>query len=172
MLILDVKTRWSSTHQMLRQYYILINLFLSLEINLLPLGRALDNRESIDTFVLCYKDIRPYELSDVEWEAISLVTSWLKSFRSATTQMSATKTPMLSTTHAIFRGLQGDLQDILRSLPDTAAPELKKGLTDAHLKLSDYYYKFDESPYYLWSARKYLPIVENPKIITNEWYSS
>jgi len=128
---------------------------LSLEINILLLGRALDNRKSIDTFVLCYKDIRPFELSDDEWRAISLVTSWLKSFRSATTQMSATKTPMLSTTHAIFRGLQGDLQDILRSLPDTAAPELKKGLTDAHLKLSDYYYKFDESPYYLWSARKY-----------------
>ena len=84
-----------------------------------------------------------------------MVTSWLKSFRSATTQMSATKIPMLSTTHAIFRGLQSDIQDILRTLPDTAAPELKKGLTDAHLKLSDYYYKFDESPYYLWSARKY-----------------
>jgi hypothetical protein len=131
----------------------------------LLLGRALDNRESIETFVLRYKDIRPFELSEDEWNAITLVTSWLKSFRSATTQMSATKTPMLSTTHAIFRGLQSDLQDILRSLPDTAAPELKKGLTDAHLKLSDYYYKFDESPYYLWSARKYFFIVKNLKLI-------
>ena len=126
----------------------------SLEINILLLGRALDNRESIDTFVLRHKDIRHYELSEEEWDAIALVTGWLKSFRSATTQMSATKTPMLSTVHAVFRGLQGDIQDILHSLPDTAAPEIKKGLTDAHLKLSDYY-KFDESPYYLWSARKY-----------------
>jgi hypothetical protein len=138
--------------------YIQIDLFEvleSLEINILPLGRALDNRESIETFVIRYKDLRPFELSEDEWDAIALVTSWLKSFRSATTQMSATKIPMLSTTHAIFRGLQSDIQDILRTLPDTAAPELKKGLTDAHLKLSDYYYKFDESPYYLWSARKY-----------------
>jgi hypothetical protein len=145
-----------------------------IEINILSIGHALDNRESIDSFVLRYKDIRHFELSDNEWEAITLVTSWLKSFRSATTQMSATKTPMLSTMHAIFRGLQGDLQDILRSLPDTAAPELKKGLTDAHLKLSDYYYKFDESPYYLWSARKYpfYSSCKKFKIITDKWYSS
>ena len=108
------------------------------------LGCALDNRESIETFVLCYKDIRPFELDEDEWSAIVLVTNWLKSFRSATTQMSATKTPMLSTTHAIFCGLQSDIQDILRSLPETTAPELKKSLTDAHLKLSNYYYKFNE----------------------------
>ena len=132
----------------------------------MPLGRALDNRDSIETFVLRYKDIRSFELSEDEWDAISLVTSWLKSFRSATTQMSATKTPMLSTTHAIFRGLQSDIQSILRSLPDTTAPELKKGLTDAHLKLSDYYYKFDESPYYLWYAHKFsIPIKNNLKLL-------
>jgi hypothetical protein len=146
---------------------------LSYEINILSLGRALDNRESIETFVLRYKDMRPFELSEDEWKAIALVTEWLKSFRSATSQMSATKTPMLSTTHAIFRGLQGDLKDVLRSLPDTAAPELKKGITDAHLKLSDYYYKFDESPYYLWSARKvFLNCSKESKIIINGWYSS
>jgi hypothetical protein len=68
--------------------------------------------------------------------------------------MSATRTPMLSTTLAIFRGLQEDLRDTLRDLSDTASPSLKKGLVDAHLKLSDYYYKIDASPYYLWSSRK------------------
>ncbi|KAK0454239.1 hATC-domain-containing protein [Desarmillaria tabescens] len=31
-------------------------------------------------------------------------------------------------------------------------PELKKGLLDAHCKLSDYYYKYDESPFYTWAA--------------------
>ncbi|KAF8065127.1 hypothetical protein FPV67DRAFT_1373373, partial [Lyophyllum atratum] len=69
-------------------------------------------------------------------------------FRAATTQMSATKTPMVSTTHAIFRGLQDDLKTILRDLPAGVAPEIKQGLTDAHGKLSDYYTKFDESPFY------------------------
>lgn len=62
---------------------------------------------------------------------------------------------MLSTTHAIFRGLQEDLRDTLGALPDAVSPSLKKGLMDAHLKLSDYYYKIDESPYYLWSSRKF-----------------
>jgi len=69
-------------------------------------------------------------------------------------QMSATRTPMLSMTHAIFQGLQEDLRDILRELPDTVCPCLKMGLMDAHLKLSDYYYKIDESPFYLWSSCK------------------
>jgi hypothetical protein len=138
---------------------------LSPENNIFLLGHSLDNRESIKMFLLHFKDLRPFELSDDEWNAITLVMNWLKSFRSATTQMSATKIPMLSTTHAIFRGLQSDLQDILCSLPDTAAPELIKGLTDAHLKLSDYYFKFDESPYYLWSARKFFFYVINFKLL-------
>lgn len=70
--------------------------------------------------------------------------------------MSATKKPMLSTTHAIFRGLQDNLRHILKELPNSVPPELKAGLTDAHRKLSDYYHKFDESPYYTWAAREFL----------------
>jgi hypothetical protein len=38
--------------------------------------------------------------------------------------------------------------------PDSVPPSLKQGLTDAHCKLSDYYYKIDTSPYYLWSSRE------------------
>ncbi|KAH9008870.1 hypothetical protein EDB83DRAFT_2172104, partial [Lactarius deliciosus] len=88
-------------------------------------------------------------LSDAEWHSIGLVATWLKTFRSATTQMSTTKKPMLSTTHAIFCGLQEDLQNIIRHLPPSTSPCLKKGLMGAHRKLSDYYHLFDESPYYL-----------------------
>ena len=96
----------------------------------------------------------PWVLQCKEWESIDLVATWLKNFRSATTQMSATKKPMLSTTHAIFCGLQEDLRNIIRNLPPTTLPSLKKGLTDAHRKLSDYYHTFDESPFYLWSSRE------------------
>jgi hypothetical protein len=85
-----------------------------------------------------------------------MVTSWLKSFHATTTQMSTTKVPMLSTTHAIFRGLQDDIKDILRRLPATVSPSLKYGLIDAHTKLSDYYHKYDESPFYTWAACKQL----------------
>jgi hypothetical protein len=118
-------------------------------------GRSLDYRDTIDSFVSRNKDLHALELSNSDWESIKLVTSWLKSFRSATTEMSATKVPMLSTTHAIFRGLQDDIKNILRGLPSMVSPNIKLGLTDAHRKLSDYYYQFDASPFYTWAARMY-----------------
>ncbi|KAF9012070.1 hypothetical protein BDQ17DRAFT_1189887, partial [Cyathus striatus] len=89
-----------------------------------------------------------YELSTVDWEAINLVAKWLKKFRSATTQMSMTKTPMLSQTGAVFRGLQYELKEALHDLPDTAPIFLKQGLVGAHQKLSEYYDQFNESPLY------------------------
>jgi hypothetical protein len=117
------------------------------------LGRALQHREAINTYVYRHEDLIQYRLTEDDWKAVEMVTRWLKSFRSATTQMSATKTPMLSSTHAIFRGLQAEIRDILQE-EQGLNPRLIQGLTDAHLKLSEYYYKFDESPFYLWSSRK------------------
>jgi hypothetical protein len=131
MLILDVKTRWSSTHQMLR--------------------RAMDYCAVLDDFVAKNRELRKYELQDKDWEAIALVAQWLKSFRSATTQMSTTKCPMLSSTHAIFRGLQDSLTESLRSLPNNTPALLRQALLNAHRKLSDYYGKSNESPYYTWA---------------------
>ena len=96
------------------------------------------------------------ELSNTDWESISLVASWLKSFRSATTKMSATKVPMLSTTHAIFRGLQDNIKNNLHDLPNLVSLNIKVGLTDAHCKLSDYYYQFDASPFYIWAMRMWV----------------
>ena len=61
----------------------------------------MDYRTVLDDFVAKNRELHKYELQDEDWEAIALVASWLKSFRSATTQMSTTKRPMLSWTHAI-----------------------------------------------------------------------
>ncbi|KAF8808466.1 hypothetical protein BYT27DRAFT_7096629, partial [Phlegmacium glaucopus] len=116
-------------------------------------GRALDFSREIDDFVGRHRDLRALELDPEDWSAISQVSGWLKAFRSATTEMSRTKEPMLSTIHAIFHGLQEHIHSILQKLPDNALPQLQKGLTEAHLKLSDYYYRSDESPYYTWAAR-------------------
>jgi hypothetical protein len=116
--------------------------------------RALDYRDTIDSFISRNKDLHSLELSDADWDSVSLVTTWLKSFRAATTEMSTTKFPMLSTTHAIFRALQDDIKKILRNLPNTISHRIKLGLTDAHRKLSDYYYQFDASPFYTWAACK------------------
>src|SRR6267154_235581 len=116
------------------------------------LGRALDYRNTIDSFISRNKDLHTFELSNTDWESIKLVATWLKSFQSATIEMSATKVPMLSTTHAIFRGLQDDIKNILRDLPNSVSPKIKLSLIDAHRKLSDYYYQFDASPFYTWAA--------------------
>ena len=120
-------------------------------------GRALDYRQAVNSFVrLDDTDLWPHLLSNNKWDAIDLATTWLKSFRSATIQMSATQTPMLSTTYAVFHGLQEELWDTLCSLPNSTTPRLVKGLTDSHLKLSDYYHTFDTSPFYSWSSCEFI----------------
>jgi hypothetical protein len=93
-----------------------------IDFGLWDVGCALDYHNTIDSFVSRNKDLHTLELSNADWESIKLVTSWLKSFRAAMTEMSTTKLPMLSTTHAIFRGLQDDIKDILRSLPNSVSP--------------------------------------------------
>lgn len=119
------------------------------------IGRALDFSKEIDAFTGSNRDLRGLELDPAEWEAITLVSNWLKAFRSATTEMSTTKKPMLSTVHAIFRGLQDHIKTILETLPDTTHPRLRDGLVAAHQKLSEYYYRSDASPYYTWAASEF-----------------
>jgi hypothetical protein len=149
MLILDVPTRWSSTHQMLRE---LAYSHYKSTFSCLKSGRALDYREAIDVFLAQNRDLCDYELSEHEWEGVILVTGWLKSFQSATIQMSTTKRSMVSSTHAIFRGLQDQIKTDLSDLPGSTSPQLIPGLTAAHAKLGDYYYN-DESPLYTWASR-------------------
>ncbi|KAF8223679.1 hypothetical protein L208DRAFT_1315686, partial [Tricholoma matsutake] len=114
---------------------------------------ALQHREAINTYIYRHEDLIQNCLTKQDWRAIKMVTCWLKSFQSATTQMSATKNPMLSSTHAIFRGLQAKIKDILRE-EQGLSPQLVQGLSNAHLKLSEYYYKFNKSPFYLWASCK------------------
>src|SRR5882672_10861230 len=106
---------------------------------MLLLGRAMDYRCVLDDFVAKNRELRKHELQDEDWEAIALVAQWLKSFQSATTQMSMTKCPMLSWTHAISHGLQDSLADSLCSLLNNTPPPLHQGLLNAHWKLNDYY---------------------------------
>jgi hypothetical protein len=153
MLILDVRTRWSSTHQMMRKSFRVDHISCGSLLRLL--GRALDFAKEIDDFVGRNRDLRALELDDKDWRAISQVAAWLKAFRSAMTEMSKTKEPMLSTVLAIFRGLQDHVSLILWELPDSAPPQLRTGLVEAHTKLSEYYFRSDESPFYTWAACKY-----------------
>ena len=113
-------------------------------------GCALNYCKGIDDFVPKTKDLQKFELTPEDWSAIELVSCWLKAFCSATTQMSTIKRSMLSSTQAIFCGLQELLQDTLCTLPS----HLKDSLIKSHRKLSNYYTKFDDSPCYIWSSHE------------------
>ena len=66
--------------------------------------------------------------------------------------MSMTKKSTLSYVHCIFRTLQDHLKSELAKLPDSTPLCIRDGLVAAHRKLSDYYLKFDDSPYYIWAS--------------------
>ena len=112
----------------------------------------------VDDFVRRIHELQSLELDEEEWEAIERVAEWLKTFRLANSQMSGTKgLSTLSTTH-IFRGLQEHVADIIRFFPASSHPKIKDGLLNAHCKLSNYYYKYDQSPFHTWSACKPLKL--------------
>ncbi|THU97091.1 hypothetical protein K435DRAFT_663239, partial [Dendrothele bispora CBS 962.96] len=108
----------------------------------------------INSYCARDRELRKFELEESEWTSLKLASDWLKIFRSATTEMSTTKRPMLSKTLATLRGLQDSLRSTLSQLPHSTDPSLRWGLLEAHNKLSDYYFKFDQSPYYTWAAHE------------------
>lgn len=74
--------------------------------------------------------------------------------------MLKTKEPTLSTVHAVFLGHQDLVSSILQELPDSAPPQLRTGLVEAHTKLSEYYFRSDESPFYsTWAACECLKLI-------------
>jgi len=123
-------------------------------LNPFPIGCALQYKAEINNFVtLCEnQDLHDLELSEDKWSSIGLVADWLEKFQDATTQMSAIRQPMLSHMHAIFRGLQEHLCESLRNLPTGIDLCIRNGLLAAHYKLSEYYYRFDQSLFYIWAA--------------------
>ncbi|KZS86969.1 hypothetical protein SISNIDRAFT_395671, partial [Sistotremastrum niveocremeum HHB9708] len=106
-------------------------------------------RKAIDAYIYKNKDMRAFDLSEDEWDALERVAFWLRCFREATTMMSTTKDSQLGNTHTVYRGLQDHLKEALVSLPANAPISLRTGLVEAHRKLSDYLHIIDDSPYYL-----------------------
>jgi hypothetical protein len=120
------------------------------------IDRALKYQTSVNAFVESHRDLDGLELSRRDWDGIAMVSDWLLNFRSATSQMSMTSKPMLSSTHSTFCGLQRTLKKKLENLPNDSPSELVQGLTEAHRKLSDYYWKYDHSPFYIWATCEFI----------------
>ncbi|KAJ7115571.1 hypothetical protein C8R43DRAFT_961152 [Mycena crocata] len=144
------------------------------------LCRAHQFKLVIFNYVAKDSELRKHELSPPKWAALELVSKWLKALRSATTEMSATGNSMLSVkatsrpkytqeswqggskatgvigrpggiTGHVISGGAGMGRQAIKALPEGTDPALRNGLVDAHLKLGDYYTKFDNSWYYLWA---------------------
>jgi len=69
--------------------------------------------------------------------------------------MSATKHATLSSTHAVLKGLQHHLAAKIIKLPSTVSSEIRNAPVASHLKLSDYFFKIDQSPHPVWAARMF-----------------
>ena len=93
---------------------------------------ALGFKEDISNFLVQYKNLHGSKLSDEDWDAVSIVVDWLHVFHEATTQMSCTNKPMLLTTHAVFHGLQEELQKAIAALPKNVNRQIKLGLLNVH----------------------------------------
>ncbi|KAF5374318.1 hypothetical protein D9758_004652 [Tetrapyrgos nigripes] len=109
MLILDVITRWGSTHQMMR--------------------RGIQFRDAVDSYARSCVELQDFCLSSEEWDTL------IMEFRAATVQMSATRTPMLSRTLEIMQDLEHHVRDILANLPWTTPAHIRDALVAAHNKL-------------------------------------
>lgn len=121
---------------------------------MLLIGRALDYHKEINSYVSKHRELQKYKLTNQEWDTIALITRWLKTFRDMTTQISATKHATLSSTHGVFKGLQDHLAQSLAELPDSVPSRISNVLIAPHLKLSDYFWKVDQSPYPVWASRE------------------
>ncbi|KAL5497681.1 hypothetical protein ACEPAH_2612 [Sanghuangporus vaninii] len=66
--------------------------------------------------------------------------------------MSTTKTSVLSSTYRQFILLQDTLRKAILELPQSILLQLKNGLINAHKKLAEYVFLFNQSPYFLWAS--------------------
>jgi len=137
-------------HQHIKCYVCSILLYVPNTHLAVTIGCALSFKDPVDLYTAL--NLCSHELNSNKWKALNYVKSWLQSFWEATVQMSTTKKSMLSSTHAVFMGLQEEIKEIIKGLPQDVDPALKKGLVEAHWKLSDYFTKFDQSDYYHWAA--------------------
>ena len=63
-----------------------------------------------------------------------------------------------------------EIREILRNIPTSVSPSIKQRLIDADTKLSDYYYKYDEFPFYILGLLVSNLFCSNLVVLTVFWY--
>jgi len=121
-LILDVKTRWSSTYQMLKRALVLIRVLQYLLVQKPALSKL--------------------SFSSSDWELLALVRDFLRKFSQTTKMIEGSKYPTLSLVVPFFNNLR---DHVLSWKNDVAKPdEIREAAVVADEKLDKYYYKLSD----------------------------
>ncbi|CAB5363041.1 unnamed protein product [Rhizophagus irregularis] len=118
-LIPDVKTRWNSTHNMIK--------------------RAIILREPLYNFAVTDKELLSYVLNDIEWKKIKEIQGLLICFEKATLEMSSSYFPTLGQTVPIYNYLIDKIEDFLDEETDTKSEDVVNAANNAKNKLQQYY---------------------------------
>jgi hypothetical protein len=117
-LILDVKTRWNSTHALL--------------------VRALKCRAAIDELAECQLMSRfNLSLTNAEWALLEQIAAVLNTFSHATHLMSSAENPTLPQTIPIYNWLIDEIEDYIAE--GTAPDSCHDAMEAAKAKLIEYY---------------------------------
>ena len=118
-LVVDVRTRWNSTHDMIK--------------------RALELRGPLDKFAAVESDLVRYKMKPEEWRLLESVCGFLRAFKLATKRMCSASHPTLATAVPAYNFLLDKLEDYRDANPGL---ETIEAATNAAInKLKVYYCK-------------------------------
>ncbi|CAB5371644.1 unnamed protein product [Rhizophagus irregularis] len=90
-LVVDVKTRWNSTFDMIE--------------------RSLELREALDNIAIADRDLRQWELIDAEWDLLKQIKKLLYIFLRATLYISHGRYPTIENSIPIFNWIMDKIED-------------------------------------------------------------
>ena len=118
-LVVDVRTRWNSTHEMIE--------------------RALELRKPLDKTARLYTDLSKYKLEDKEWEPLEDIRKFFGIFEECSSYLCATSHPTLATAVPVYNYLLDNLEDYRDA--KGCPPTFKAAANAAIEKLKKYYVK-------------------------------
>jgi hypothetical protein len=124
-LVVDVRTRWNSTYDMIE--------------------RALELRKPLDEMAELVSDLRKYKLTDGEWKLLVGIHKFFGLFKVASNQLCATSYPTLAATVPVYNFMIDRLEDYRDT--DTC-PAATRVATDAAIdRLKQFYVGTDAEVY-------------------------
>ena len=124
-LMVDVRTRWNSTYDMIE--------------------RALELRKPLDEMAELVSDLRKYKLTDGEWKLLVGIHKFFGLFKVASNQLCATSYPTLAATVPVYNFMIDRLEDYRDT--DTCPAATKAATNVAIDRLKQFYVETDAEVY-------------------------